>query len=129
MQRKGFSLIEVVISMVVIAIVMYAVIAVFITSGAKGVNVEIFTVAQSLAEGKMEEMMARPYGDLNTIGPINYTGDLLAYTYTITVNDVEPLDFDTIASAPPSNYRRIIIAINHPIMTDPVTLESVRANY
>ena len=60
---KGFTLVEVIVSLVIIAVVMYAAIAVFITSGAKGVNVEIFTVAQSLAEDKLEEAMVHDFID------------------------------------------------------------------
>lgn len=127
--RKGFTLIEVVISMVVIAIIMYSVIAVFITAGVRGVNVEVFTVAQSLAEGKMEEMMALQYAAIQPT-EADFDVDLSAYHYQVEVDFVPPDDFDR---EPPlgedQGYKRITVIITHPKLEAGITLQSVRADY
>jgi prepilin-type N-terminal cleavage/methylation domain-containing protein len=126
--KKGFTLIEVIISMVVIAIVMYAAIAIFITSGAKGANVEVFTVAQSLAEGKLEEAMAHEFADVSSEAEINFTGDLSNYSYEIISNYVsgEALD-SAVGSA--TDYKKIQVLIRHSKLANPIQLESIRTNY
>jgi len=126
--RKGFTLIEVVISMVVIAIIMYAVIAVFITAGVRGVNVEVFTVAQSLAEGKMEETMALPYALIQPAAG-DFDVDLSAYHYQVEVEYANADNFDIHAPAPETPYRWIQVTITHPKLEEGITLQSVRANY
>jgi len=128
--RKGFTLIEVVISMVVIAIIMYSVIAVFITAGVRGVNVEVFTVAQSLAEGKMEEVMALPFDSIQQINATPFLGDLNAYHYQVEVDYVDANNFEEPSLQPQTDYRRIIVTITHPKLEENgITLQSVRANY
>ena len=127
-RNKGFTLVELVVAMVVIAIVMYAAIAIFITSGAKGVNVEVFTVAQSLAEGKLEEAMARNFGDITLESETNFTGDLSSYSYEIVVDYVSAEALDTpVASV--TEYKKIQVKIRHPKLGNPTQLESLRADF
>ena len=127
--KKGFTLIEVVISMVIIAIIMYAVISVFITAGVRGVNVEVFTIAQSLAEGKLEEIMSKPYADIVPSGG-DFGGDLTQYQYQVEVDFVLPDNFDL---EPPlgesQGYKRIEVLIDHPNLENTIVLKSVRADY
>ena len=127
-EKKGFTLVELVIAIVVIAIVMYAVIAIFITSGVKGVNVEVFTVAQSLAEGKLEQKMAMDFGDISNEGWTNFTGDLSGYRYQVAVNYVsaEALDVPVGYS---TNFKKVRAIIGHDKLANPTSLESIRANY
>ena len=128
MKKRGFTLIEVVISMVIIAIVMYAVIAVFITSGSKGVNVEVFTIAQSLAEGKLEQVMALPYASIETESEKPFTDELEAYTYEVSWAWVEPGNFDK-DSVTDQGYIRVLVKIRHPNLDSSIQLQSVRADY
>ena len=126
--KKGFTLIELVVSMVVIATIMYAVIAIFITSGAKGVNVEIFTVAQALAENKLEEAMALDFTDVTSESQTNFTGDLSNYNYEIVVNYVSAEALDS-AVGYATDYKKIKINIRHANLAGPTQLESLRSSY
>lgn len=126
--KQGFTLIETVISIVVIGIIMYSAIAVFITSGVKGLNVEVFTVAQSLAEGKLEEAMAQDFGNVTSESETGFPGDLSNYSYEVVVNYVSaealdlPVGFET-------KYKKISVMVRHLQLGQPASLESLRADY
>ncbi|MFH1683390.1 MAG: type II secretion system protein [Candidatus Margulisiibacteriota bacterium] len=125
---KGFTLIEVIISLVVIAVIMYAGLAVFITSGTKGVNVDVFTVAQALAEDKLEEALVQDFVNVSSESETNFSGDLAGYSYEITVNYVSTEALD-IAVGGPTDHKKINVQIRHPQLGKPASLESIRANY
>lgn len=125
---KGFSLVEVIVSLVVIAIIMYAGLAVFITSGAKGVNVDVYTVAQTLAEDKLEEAMVQDFVDVTSESETSFSGDLSNYTYEITMDYVSTEALD-IAVGSPTDYKKISVLVRHPQLGRPTSLESIRANY
>ncbi len=127
-KKQGFTLVEIIMAMAVIAIIMYSVIAVFITSGARGVNVEVFTVAQSLAEGKLEENMAHSFSDVSDEVETNFSGDLGDYSYEIVVNYVSPEALD-LPVAFVTDYKKIQARIRHPQLEGAISLEAIRANY
>ena len=130
MKKKspGFTLVETIMAVAVIAIVMYAVIAIYITSGIRGVNVEVFTVAQSLAEGKLEESMAQTFEALSSVGQTGFSQDLSDYSYRIAVNYVSAEALDTpVASV--TEYKKIQVKIRHPKLGNPTQLESLRADF
>ena len=126
--KNGFTLIETVISVAIIAIVMYALIAIFITSGTKGMNVEVFTVAQSLAEGKLEQAMAQDFGEVTSESETNFTGDLSAYSYEILVDHVSAEVLDSPVGYA-TDYKRIEVRIRRSLLDSPTKLKSLRSNY
>lgn len=126
--RSGFTMVELVIAVIVIAIVMYAVIAIFITSGVKGVNVDVFTVAQSLAEDKLEEATAQTFDDVTDEAQTNFSGELDDYSYEITVDYVSAEALDTVVASP-TDYKKILIKIRHDQLASAVSLEAIRAKY
>ena len=111
-----------------IGIIVYASFSVLINSSFKSVNVEIYTVAQTLAEDKLEEMLARDFAGLSAEAESAFSGDLNAYTYQVVTNYVtaETLDAPTTEA---TDYRRIQVMIRHPKMVNPVTLEAIKADY
>ncbi len=127
-KRSGFTMVELVITVIVIAIVMYAVIAIFVTSGFKGVNVDVFTVAQSLAEDKLEEATAQTFDEITDEAQTNFSGDLDDYSYEIEVDYVSAEVLDTVVASP-TDYKKIQVRIRHDQLASAVSLEAIRANY
>ena len=126
--RKGLTLVEVIISMVLIAIIMYSSIQVFISSGAKGANVEVFSVAQSLAENKLEGRLGRTFASISSEAQTAFSTDLSNYSYEIVVNYVSKEALDA-PVAYTTNYKKITVLIRHPSLSRPTSLESIRINY
>jgi prepilin-type N-terminal cleavage/methylation domain-containing protein len=126
--RRGFTLFEVIASIVVSGIIIYAVLAIYITSGFKGINVEIYTVAQMLAEDKLEEVMVKDFANVTSASQTNFSGDLSNYSHQIVVNYVQGSNLNNPVGGP-TEYKKIRVMIRHTKLTNPVTLESIRANY
>lgn len=127
MRKKGFTLIELIVSVAVLAVIMYSVIAIFITTGAKGVNAEVFSVAQSLAEDKLEEMMGKGFSAISSEAQTYFDGDLQEFSYEITVSYVSKEALDVpVGSA--TDYKKIQVRVNHSKLGNPASLEAVRAN-
>lgn len=124
-KHKGFSLIEIIISITILAIVLYSLIAVFITTGVKGVSVEVFIVAQSLAEGKLEEAMALPFDNITSESETNFSGNLDEYSYEIIRNYVSREVLD-ISAGEETDYKKITVLIRHSELNNPIILKSMR---
>jgi prepilin-type N-terminal cleavage/methylation domain-containing protein len=128
-KRKGFTMVEMVATVVVIGILFYGVIAIFITSGFKGVNVEIYTVAQALAEGKLEEVMAQEFVANVAESETNYTGEVLDhYSYQVVQTYVTSTELNTPAGGP-TDYKKISVLIRHDKLGNPVTMECIKTNF
>ena len=127
-KKYGFTLIETIVAVTILAIVMYAVIAIFVNSGVRGANVEVFSVAQALAEGKLEEKMAKPFSSLSSESASFFSGDLNAYSYQLTVNYVSREALDAVVGSP-TDYKKVRVSVSHHLLSRPISLESIRANY
>ena len=121
-------MIELIVSVIIIAIVMYAALLIYISSGARGVNVDVFASAQSLAEGKLEEVMARPFNSISAEAQANYAGDLSAYSHEVVIDFVSQSDLNTPVYIN-TDYKKIRVLIRHPKLANPTILECIRASY
>ena len=126
--RPGFTLVEVIASMVIIAIVMYTAITIFISGGMKSANVDVFTVAQSLAEGKVEELLAKTFTLLTDEASASFSGTLSSYSFEVLVNYVSQGDLNTPVLTQTS-FKKILVMIFHPKLALPISLEALKVNY
>jgi prepilin-type N-terminal cleavage/methylation domain-containing protein len=126
--RRGFTLIETMISIVLLGIFLTAGMLVLSTSSSKGARVEIISVAQSLAEGKLEETRAKSFAAISSVAQTSYTGDLSNYSYEVVVGYVNAADLNTVVGSA-TDYKKIQVKIRHPQLATPITFETVRANY
>lgn len=122
------TLIELVASIVAVGLILYAALAIYLTSNIQGTNIKIFFVAQSLAEGKLEEKMAMSFDGLTNESRANYSGDLGQYSYQVAVDYVSPEALDSSAGQATA-YKKISVMISHPKLQSPIQLESLRSEY
>lgn len=127
-RRRAFTLIEVIVAIVLVGIFMYAGMGVMMNSGKYSVVVENLSVAQSLAEERLEMAMARPYASISSEALTNFTGNLSSYSYETIVEYVTPGNLDS-TSVSDTGYKRIRVFIRNPLMANPVKLESIKADY
>lgn len=125
--KRGFSLVELIIALVLLAIIMYGALAIFINSGVKGVNVEVFSVAQTLAEDKLEEVMSRDFGWVSSEAQTSFSGNLSSFSAQLIVSYVASGELNT-GVVGPTDYKKVTVQIRHPLLSNPTTLESIRAN-
>lgn len=126
--KRGFTLVEVIIAIVVIGIFMYAGMEVLINSGKSSVTTDSIVVAQSLAEEKMEEIMSKPYALVSSEASTPFTGGFSSYASSVNVDWVSDSDLDA-STGSNTGYKRIRVSVSTPLLSAPVMLESIRTDY
>lgn len=126
--KRGFTLVEVIIAIVVIGIFMYAGMDVLINSGKSSVTTDSIVVAQSLAEEKMEEIMSKPYALVSSEASTPFTGGFSSYVSSVNVDWVSDSDLDA-STGSNTGYKRIRVSVSAPLLSAPVMLESIRTDY
>ena len=127
-KSKGFTLIEAIVTIVIIGIFLTAGIGVFVNSGKTSSVTQNITVAQSLAEGHMEQVMANSYTNITSEAVTAFTGNLSQFSYQTVVNYVTQANLDT-TSATDTGYKRIRVLISSTNLPSSVQIESIRASY
>lgn len=130
----GFTLIETIITLVVLSIAAVGVLSVF-TTGIKGsANPLIINQAVSLAQEKMEDAIAlRTSGGFNAVWP-NAGGPFPApydaFSWARAVVCVTALDLNTGTGAPPcaSGYARVTVTVTNALIGI-VALDTLVTNY
>jgi prepilin-type N-terminal cleavage/methylation domain-containing protein len=99
--RKGLTLIEIIMAMVIIGIAFYTLIAIYITLAPRNIRVENINKKVYLAQEKMEEYLTRPFALIQTVNPKVYeTPSFGQYAYSIVVTYVATSDLNTPVGGP-----------------------------
>jgi prepilin-type N-terminal cleavage/methylation domain-containing protein len=132
--KGGFTLIETIITLVVLSIAAVGVLSVF-TAGIKGsANPLVIDQAVHLAQEKMDEAIAlRQSGGFNAVVPDAggpFPAPYAAFSWARAVVCVTALDLNTGAGAPPcaSGYARVTVAVTHALIGT-VALDTLVTNY
>ena len=134
--QSGFTLIEIIITLVVLSIAAVGVLSVF-SVGIKGsADPLILNQAIGLAQGKMDEAIAlKKSAGFNGVLSISpgvppFSAPLDVFSWTRTVTCVTAADLNTPAGAPPcaSGYAHVTVTVTHPIAGS-VSVDTVLTNY
>jgi len=140
----GFTLIEIITTIVVLAVAATAILSVFSSTVRSSANPMIQQQAVSIAEAYMEEILLKSFNDPDGIGgetrpnyddvqdydglndngardqDNNAISGLGDYTVTVTVSS------STLNAAVPA--LRVVVSVNHTVL-DPIVLQGYRTNY
>ncbi len=130
---KGFTLIETIITLVVLSIAAVGVLSVF-TSGMKGsANPLLISQATQLAQGEMDQVFGEKVangfgaGTLVTGNPPCQSAMILDFACSRTVYFVNPaVDLNTPSAA--TNYKHVTVTITQPVIGN-VIVDSLITNY
>jgi len=122
-QIDGFTLIEVILTIIIISIAVLTLVSSISFTTSRGLNAEVMSTAQQLAQERMEELIARKrasgYGfspDLD-IGTtiVTLTGAFASYTRTVEICNVDAALGGPDCAAPDngSGYKRITVEVNY----------------
>lgn len=140
MNKRAFTIVEVILSVVVISIAFYSLIGVFSLVASKSVDSETAVTASYLLQGKMDEAVARlayakPVPDLHDpakaapivvwtcfdnrgdpmLDPLDYPGQFSAYWYQIKMEyidkDVDPIAVKPVDQGNINDLRKLTIEI------------------
>lgn len=110
MNKKGYTLIEFVIAIIVISIAFYAIIAVFISTTPKSVNVEDLARAKYLASRVLEETMAKGFQNISCAAAASFPAPFQNFRAETTVTFVTSAE-PNIASPVETNYKKVDVKV------------------
>jgi MSHA pilin protein MshD len=131
--ERGFSLIEIIVTLLVLSIAAVGVLSVFATGITGSANPLIMSQGAALAQEKMDEAIAlRKSGGFNAVLPAGggFLAPYAAFTWNRAVVCVTALDVNTGTGAPPcaSGYARVTVTVAHPV-TGSVSLDTLVTDY
>lgn len=98
--KKGLTLIETIIGMVIITIAFYILIQVFINLTPRTATIEDLNKKTYLAQEKIEEFLARRFDQMSGEISGNFSGSFSNYNYKIVVTYVATSDLNTAVPGP-----------------------------
>ncbi|MCU0641133.1 MAG: type II secretion system GspH family protein [Candidatus Margulisbacteria bacterium] len=109
--RRGLTLVETIIGLTVIAIAFYLLAAVFINLAPRTAQIEVIEKKTFLANEKIEEYLARPFGLAATGETAGaFSSGLDNYNFRVIVTQVASSDLNT-PVAGPTDYKNITVRV------------------
>ena len=128
--RKGMTLVETIMAIVVIAIAFYTLIAVYATVSQRNGKIETIDEKLYLAQEKMEEYLALPFSSVVTVNPTTFESvNFRDYRYQIIVTTVATSDLSTAVGASPYKKVRVQLWGGQYDATGTVELTSLAVKY
>lgn len=126
-RAKGFSLVEAVIAIVVLAAFFIGISYVMSNTTLHNADIDRSITAIFLAREKMDTTMAKDFANISSVAQTAFTGDYAIYRYQIDVTYVNAAALDT--SVPgPTEYKRIVVLITATGWTGNVRLYDLKVN-
>src|SRR3990170_9100171 len=135
--EEGFSLIEIIITMVVLSIAAVGVLSVF-TAGIKGsADPLIINQAVQLAQEKMDEVIALKksggFGAVVSVAPGPFVPAVAGFTWSRTINCVTAVNDLTPSGVPPcplavADYAVVTVTVTHAVTGD-IQFITLMTNY
>jgi prepilin-type N-terminal cleavage/methylation domain-containing protein len=119
MNQRGFTFIELTLSIVVIGIGLFGLLSIFQSVVIHGSNSEEFVTAANLTSVKLEEVIAdkanQGYsyavnGNYNTNE--NLTAPYVGFNRTLNITEVDPVNLTTVSAN--SGYKRVTVTVTSP---------------
>ncbi len=125
---KGFTLVETLISIVVIGIAFLGLAAVFTGVFTNAVRDEGMTIATMLAKGEMERVIGLSFSEVDDEhrdDPVTFGGDFSNYFWQVRIDAVP----ETIAVNPEkTEYKQVEVRVTNAIVGD-ISLKTIITNY
>lgn len=109
MNNKGLTIVEIVISMVVISISVLSIVFSYQQALNNSVKTRSLTVGTGLAEDKIEEMLAREYSAVASETG-SFSSPFADYSYSVDVYNVQSSDLDT-SYGSETGYKRVDVTV------------------
>lgn len=137
--QRGFTLIEIIITIVLLAIITSGLMAMFTTFSKSNGDPSVMTQATELAQEKMEQIIAdknnpaRGFTYLSTTGPNNYPAENAAslgfpnFSRSVNIVYVNPAASLNTGVAGPTNYKNVSVTVTS--LTGSVTTSSLVGSF
>ncbi len=109
--KRGFTLIELIMAVIISAVILIPVSAVVIESLLNTIHPEYFTIASFLLEREIERVSSLRFSEVADEGPISYSGNFSSYAYQVSFYYVNAGSLNT-QVAGPTDYKRVTVTIS-----------------
>ncbi|OGC07598.1 hypothetical protein A2526_00495 [candidate division WOR-1 bacterium RIFOXYD2_FULL_36_8] len=106
MNKKGFTLIELIVAIMVIIVAFMALISVFTGVMPKGIALEFISKSTYLANLLIEEDLSKDFYSISSVSPTNFSSPFDKFSYEIVVDFVTTAEPDVV-SANGTNFKRV----------------------
>ena len=110
-RANGFTLIEMVMTIIISLIVFYPMLSVFSNIASKSPTLESLAISSSLASSKLEEVSNRKFENILSIPSTSFGGSFSEYNYSVTVNYVSDSDLNTPVDPTITDYKLIKVNV------------------
>lgn len=125
-KKRGFTLVEIVISIVILAVVLTPFTVLVATIVRKNIYSQAQATAVALAEGEIERLTNMRFSAVDDEASAAFAAPFSAYTHTAAVDYVNAGDLNT-PVAGPTNYKRVQITVDNSI-SGTITLTTLVTN-
>jgi len=129
MAHKGFTLIELIISTVVLGLCVIPIALIHQEAMHGSYQTKVLTVATALAEEKMEETLILGFSGVASVASTSFASPFDDYSYQVTVHYVNGSDMDTSVDPTVTTYRNIEVQVSHSLIDQAVVLNSALTDY
>lgn len=126
--KKGFSLIELIISIVIISIAALSIAFLYQQALTGSLEVRELTVATGLAKEKMEEVLLSSFSGVDDIPETSFSAPFSNYNYEVDVCYVQDTDLDTCVDPTTTDYKKVEILLSCDV-NQLVSLKTLFTNY
>ena len=113
MSKRGVSLFEIIIAIVIISIAILAVSVMFQLPLKGGVSTRFLTVATGLAEEKMDEVLRLGYTSIANQGPSSFPSPFSDYQYQVSWHYVQEANLTTSVDPTVTEYKNVQVSVTH----------------
>lgn len=110
----GFTLVETVLAMVVLAIVLVPFSALLVTVVKEHARAQAWLTATGLAEARLEELLGSRYAHVQNQTATSFAAPFSAYSAAVLVEAVNASDLNFPVGAE-TGYRRVAVTVAHPL--------------
>lgn len=127
--KKGFSLLELVMTIVIAGIIIFPLLNVFINAAAKNPTLEALGVALHLAEAKMESVSNKTFASITAEGVTPFVGGAFSgYNSEVIMHFVASTELETFVDPAETDYKWLKIKVTSSSFPGTVELTTLVTN-
>lgn len=109
--KSGFTLIELVMALVIGGIIIYPLLAIFITAPQKNPSMEAFNIALHLANCKLETASNKKFNSISSEGTASFGGNFNDYNSEVVVHYVASSEIEVSVDPAVTDYKWIKVRV------------------
>lgn len=108
--RRGFTLVELAITMIIATIAVYSLLTIFITAATENVDIEALTMGLYLASGRLEEISSQSYDSIASQASAPFSSGFGDFNNEVVVDYVSSEALDTLVETD-FGYKKITVRV------------------